>query len=82
MTPQPDSSKGGGAKSTSSQLSRGRAGAAGAPQATISSENEVQLRHLLRNTKGGIVSSSSSAPAAGQKEDLTEAPARQTLATN
>ncbi len=83
--PQPDSSKGGGAKSTSSQLSLGRAAAAGAPQATISLENEVQLQRLLHNTKGGIVSSSSSsAPAAiaGQKEDLTEAPARQTLATN
>jgi len=43
MTPQPDSSKGGGAKFTSSQLSRGRAPAPGAPQVKISSENEVQL---------------------------------------
>ncbi len=47
----------------------------------ISSENEVRLLRLLHNTKDGIVSpssSSSSAPAAvaGQKEDLTEAPAR------
>jgi len=80
--PQLDSSKGGGAKSTSSQLSRGRpaAAAAGAPQVKISSENEVRLLRLLHNTKDGIVSpsSSSSAPAAvaGQKEDLTEAPAR------
>jgi hypothetical protein len=81
-TPQLDSSKGVGVKSTSSQLSRGRpAAAAGAPQVKISSENEVRLLRLLHNTKDGIVSpssSSSSAPAAvaGQKEDLTEAPAR------
>ncbi len=81
-TPQPDSSEGRGAKSTSSRLSRGRPAAAGAPQGKISSENEVQLLRLLHNTKDGIVSPSSSsscsAPAAvaGQKEDLTEAPAR------
>ncbi len=45
----------------------------------ISSENEVRLRRLLHNTKGGIVSSSSSAPAAvaGQKEDLTETQKKQ-----
>ncbi|CAM6062960.1 unnamed protein product [Sphagnum tenellum] len=85
-TPQPDSSKGGGAKSTNSRVSRGRAAAAaaaGAPQVKISSENEVRLRRLLHNTKGGIVSSSSSssssAPAAvaGQKEDLTETQKKQ-----
>jgi ATP-dependent RNA helicase DHX29 len=82
-TPQPDSSKGGGgAKSTSSRVSRGRAAAAaGAPQVKISSENEVRLRRLLHNTKGGIdsSSSSSSAPAAvaGQKEDLTETQKKQ-----
>ncbi len=80
-TPQPDSSKGGGAKSTGSRVSRGRAAAAsaGAPQVKISSENEVRLRRLLHNTKGGIVSSSSSAPAAvaGQKEDLTETQKKQ-----
>ncbi len=47
----------------------------------ISSENEVRLRRLLHNTKGAIVSSSSSssAPAAfaGQKEDLTETQKKQ-----
>jgi ATP-dependent RNA helicase DHX29 len=63
-------------------VSRGRAAAAGAPQVKISSENEVRLRRLLHNTKGGIVSSassSSSAPAAvaGQKEDLTETQKKQ-----
>jgi ATP-dependent RNA helicase DHX29 len=77
-TPQPDSSKGGGAKSTSSRVSRGRAAAAGAPQVKISSENEVRLRRLLHNTKGGIVSSSSSsAPAAVAVEDLTETQKKQ-----
>jgi len=72
-TPQLDSSKGGGAKSTNSWVSRGRAAgavAARAPQVKISSENEVRLRRLLHNTKGRIVSSSSSsalAAGAGQK---------------
>ncbi len=44
----------------------------------ISSENEVRLRRLLHNTKGGIVSSSSSsAPAAVAVEDLTETQKKQ-----